>query len=419
MSQTLLPQNPFEKTSEALKLLFTEEFPERLKHPSAGASEEPSQGRSQQNSSNEQRSSGKGAPPAPGDGNNTTKPLSKLAEFVHAEIADAFPTEVDFKPLPVLPFATLLKAAEAPPPQTIVENFLRRGDVGMIGAKAKEKKSMFIAQLALAVESGRTFLSLKTEKTKVLLIDGELRPHDLGKRLKKIAGPNADSVQNLLVHSSRANPEGGGFDAILEQINAQPELDDVGFIIFDPLYRYIPAGSEMDCAVMQCQLELLQRFAAERNAAVLLVHHFPKGSRSSNSHIEQTAGSSVISRMIDSLITLTRNNSANCTNIEFTTRHFQEPEKMVARWLNNRFMIDPSVKPDSGVVNAQTESKRKNMSLLLAKIPPEGIPKKVLQKSTEEYIKKSTCYNYINELEKDRQIRFEGETVFKVTPTVD
>ncbi|MBL9160634.1 MAG: AAA family ATPase [Verrucomicrobiales bacterium] len=418
MSQTLLPQNKIEETQKALRSLFAEEFPEKLKHPSAGASEEPSQGRNQQNSSNEQHSSGKGAPPAPGDGISRPEQLSELQKLVKGILPEASPIEVKHEPLPFLSFASLLEAAETPPPQTVVENFLRRGDVGMIGAKAKEKKSMFVAQLALAVESGRTFLSLKTEKTKVLLIDGELRPHDLGKRLKKIAGPNADSVQNLLVHSSRANPESGGFDTILEQIKAQPELDDVGFFIFDPLYRYIPAGSEMDCAVMQFQLELLQRFASERDAAVLLVHHFPKGSRSSNSHIEQTAGSSVISRMIDSLITLTRNNSANCTNIEFTTRHFQEPEKMVARWFNNRFMIDPSVKPDSGVVNAQTKSKRKNMSLLLAKIPSEGIPKKVLQKSTEEYIKKSTCYNYLKELEQDRQIRIEGEFVFKVIPTV-
>lgn len=362
------------------------------------------------------------APPPPLPLDDCVSPpeqKSPLKEFVHSQLNGNPSAELECKPLTVQTFGSLLNAAEAEPPQTIVEKFLRLGDVSMIGAKAKEKKSFFVLQLAMSIASGRTFLSLQTTKTKVLYVDGEFSPHDLGTRLKRMCGEESpDYSQNLLFHTSRAHPEEKSyFPYILKNIEAQPELDNVGLFIFDPFYRYVVAGTEIDCAVMARNFEELQSFAFQRNAAVLLVHHFPKGSRSSNSHIEQIAGSSTISRSLDSLITLTRNNTPDCTNVEFTTRHFREPKKMVIRWLFNRFMVDPSVSPDSGQINAQSEKKRERKAALLERIPPEGIDKSELQSNCETIeIKRSTFYAYLKELENVGQIKIEEEKVFKTLP---
>ncbi|MAS96102.1 MAG: hypothetical protein CMO55_23110 [Verrucomicrobiales bacterium] len=333
------------------------------------------------------------------------KPAGQVAQMLDVAVAES---QLETTGLPLeggaitpLPIRTASELQEyykhTAPPEPVIEGVIRKGEVGMIGGRAKCKKSLLATQIAFGVAQGKPVFGLQTKETKVAIIDFELSPHNAASRCQMIGG-NLEGEDRVMIYNFIENFDDPFYiEQVTRRIEAQPRLDDVGLFIFDPLYHMVKPGTEIDNGAMTAVMRHLKRFAIERNVAVLVVHHFPKGDRSGHHHPDQVAGSSAIGRAIESLITVNRHaKGADCTTLAFTARHNKEPEARVIRWVGTRFVLDATVEPNERESLKSQEQEAEMQMLMLSMVPSEGIASAALRDKAMETlgISKSCYYNY-------------------------
>ena len=171
-------------------------------------------------------------------------------------------------------------------PAYIIDNILRQGEVALLGAESKSRKSWLAQDAGFAVAAGLPWLAdvngangFATAQARVHVFDLELNPSEMRYRFAKARGNRfAESPEDAAAMTARVVPyslDGLNVSQILpmlEQLKATVEPGDL--VIVDCLYRLCPDGNEV--APLAEILETVKRFAAETKTGVILIDHFRK-----------------------------------------------------------------------------------------------------------------------------------------------
>jgi len=285
-----------------------------------------------------------------------------VADLIAEKGRDALPVIIDAmmnaEPMPqqaeaqavnsddVISAATLL-ATEPPPPDQIIENVIDRGDKMAAIGSSKSQKSFIIKQLMMAIATGTTFAGL-TARTprRVLYVNLEIRGHHFHRRLIRMArkaGINAELLgKNLFIVNVRdrrgATITTADIEAIAQKIKAE-------VIVLDPLYK-LHEGDENLAADMKPLMKEFDRITEATGAAIVFVHHDPKGSPGDRKGVDRGAGSSVVGRDYDAAIFLTPHRSEiGAVVVEFITRNYAPREPAVIRWDDGAFTLAADLEP--------------------------------------------------------------------------
>ena len=171
-------------------------------------------------------------------------------------------------------------------PPVIIAGFLRWGEVLLLGAESKSRKSWLAQDAGFCVAAGSPWLAdesgangFATVKARVHVLDLELNPSEMRYRFAKArANRFADSPDAAAAMTASVAPyslDGLNVAAILpllSELEGSVEPGDV--VIVDCLYRLCPDGNEV--APVAAIFETIKRFAADTKAGVILVDHFRK-----------------------------------------------------------------------------------------------------------------------------------------------
>ena len=91
---------------------------------------------------------------------------------------------------------------------------------------------------------------------------------------------------------------------------------------------------------------MLDNLVTETGAAVMLVHHFPKGKQSNKPLVDRLVGSGVIGRDADTIIGLTEHGMKDCLKMEFVLRNFSDPGDLTLERQLPRFIIRDDLDPN-------------------------------------------------------------------------
>lgn len=192
--------------------------------------------------------------------------------------------------------------------EPIIENFLNRKEFMLLHATAKVGKSMLALNIGLSVATGRDFLGMVTNKSKVLYLQTEIANTSLKDRIENMLdGFDEESYDNassnLLIANNRIRlDEPEGIELIKKELTSiQPNL-----LIIDPLYD-LHRKNEDNATEMAPLLSDLREIARSCDCAIILIHHQGKRGESSTGNPGHACrGSSAFADVPDISISLTK-----------------------------------------------------------------------------------------------------------------
>jgi hypothetical protein len=195
-------------------------------------------------------------------------------------------------------------------PPFVIDGFLRQGELLLLGAESKSRKSWLTQDAGFSVAIGSPWLAdpdgangFPTRKARVHVLDLELSPSEMryrfakarGNRLAESPADAAEMTAQIAAYSldglnvSEIRP-------ILAELKSTVVTGDL--VIVDCLYRLCPDGNEVrEVAEI---LETLKRFASDTQAGLILVDHFRKAgdekarNRFAGSFVKQASASTLV-----------------------------------------------------------------------------------------------------------------------------
>lgn len=224
-----------------------------------------------------------------------------------------------------------------PSPDQIIEGMIEPGDKAGVIASAKRKKTWFVTQLATCVASGRPFLGWAVPKPRrVLVVQPEIKAAHYHRRLRYMAEAMRINSGDLGDRLGIVNARGTPIDAsaILRlAVQFRAEL-----VIVDPLYK-ITEGDENKAEDVKPTLAAFDQIATRTGAAVLWVHHDSKGTPGDRDARDRGAGSNILIRDVDQLLTLTpHRDDPEATVVETLARNHRDMEPKTITWENGCFI---------------------------------------------------------------------------------
>lgn len=187
----------------------------------------------------------------------------------------------------------ILAAADAPDPDWLIDGLVPTGGVVLLVGRPKSGKSTFARALAVAVAQGRPFLERQVRHGPVLLLSLEDRPRDVGRHLRFLGLTPQDP---LLVATAVDRPE-----RLREWVAAhRPTL-----VVVDTVGRLVRLKDAGAYAEVVGALEGVLRLARESGAALVLLHHAPKGS-DGRDPVDAPLGSTAFAGTADVILHLKR-----------------------------------------------------------------------------------------------------------------
>lgn len=197
----------------------------------------------------------------------------------------------------------------------------------ILGSPPKSGKSFFVLGMLIAICQGIPFLGRETKKVRVAYFALEDSPRRIKERIANLMGSeNYEDLEFLDIfwqvpRINIPNSEGK------YTFKLTPENDFLAFldkyckwhriIIIDVFQSVrVGAGQRNLYESEYKELQTLQRWAQENKVALILVHHFKKGSQGLDP-MERISGSAGVAGAADTLITIERNSRSD-TDATFT-----------------------------------------------------------------------------------------------------
>lgn len=230
-------------------------------------------------------------------------------------------------------------SSESPPLDPIFAGMFDRGDKVVVAAAPKMRKTFMFTQMALCLAACRPFLKWEpTKPGRALLVQFEMKPEHFHRRVREVAralkiGPD-DIGDRLHIISMR------GLSADLPGIEQQAKALGADVIILDPLYKLIE-GDENASYDMKPLLRHFDQIAERVGAALVYIHHDPKGSPGDRNIRDRGAGSNTLIRDCDVLITLTahQNEDIDVAVVGILQRNYPPQEDFSVRWCGGAFEV--------------------------------------------------------------------------------
>ena len=228
----------------------------------------------------------------------------------------------------------------------VVEGIIRQQEVGALIAGSKAFKTSTILALAASIAVGRMWLgTFQTRQSRVLYIDNEMNPETLARRLRAIASAlgieRSELNDTFHVWSLRGQLKDiYSFDADFRRF----PVGHYGLIVFDSLYKALPKDcDENSNTAMGAVFNKLDFYAKLTGAAILIVHHQPKGDMSGRDVIDMGSGAGAIGRAVDTMLVLRRHQDTDCAVLQCKTRTSKEPDPLALRFIYPVWTYDGSL----------------------------------------------------------------------------
>jgi len=174
------------------------------------------------------------------------------------------PLDELFKPLP-----TYLAELPADSYEWIIEGFMARGSLTIVGGNSKAGKTVLATNVAMAVATGTPFLGMPTTTNAVLWLAYEESEAERGAVLKMYDS----QPDNLYVTHEKLyldSPEA------MEKIRYWIRKTGAGLVIIDPLYGACQADSLGDGRTARATLTPLKEICRTENVTAWVLHHLTK-----------------------------------------------------------------------------------------------------------------------------------------------
>jgi hypothetical protein len=264
-----------------------------------------------------------------------------------------------------VPFGAIRRAFRTLRPY-VIDGLLRRGEVMNIIAAPKVGKSLISLDLARAIISGGKFIGkFPCAKGRILIIDNELHAETIAYRVPQTAAAlniPIDRVDRLIEYDVlRGNP----VDLYqLEQRLRDIHPRSVKAIILDAFYKFMPEDTQENSNADYTRLyNVVDKYAALTDAAIVLIHHTSKGVQFEKDVTDVGAGAGAQSRAADTHFVLRQHEDDGVVIVEAVTRSFKAPESFCARMKFPRWELAPDSDPTmykGAAKEKEREEKRTN-----------------------------------------------------------
>jgi hypothetical protein len=220
----------------------------------------------------------------------------------------------------------------------IIHGLLRQGETMNVIAPPKAGKSWLVADLSIAIASGRRWLeTFDVERGRVLIIDNELHGETIAKRLPMVGDarkiPWADYSDRLHVETLRdAGAACPLFD--LAPYFARFDAGQFRMIVLDAFYRFLPPGESENDNALQTQLyNFIDQQAARLQCCFVVIHHTSKGTQAGKAITDIGAGGGAWPRAADThlVLRLGEYGGGDACVMEAATRSWQAPKPLPMR----------------------------------------------------------------------------------------
>ncbi len=245
----------------------------------------------------------------------------------------------------------------------VVDGLFRQGETCNLISASKIGKSWLGYSLLLSVAAGRPWLGqFNTASGKVLLIDNELHPSTLAKRIPKVAEAmelfESEYQDDLDIWPLRGQLRS------LAELGAEFKQIPQGqykLILFDAKYRFATSGSsENDNAAETQTYNLLDQYADQLEAALVLIHHSSKGSQTDKRVTDVGSGAGAQSRAADCHLVLREHDEADVVVLDAAVRSFKPVEPLALRWQFPLWL--PAADVDAGKLRGNLSKKEQQQA---------------------------------------------------------
>jgi len=217
----------------------------------------------------------------------------------------------------------------------VLEGLLRTGEILNLVASPKTGKSWLVADLAIAVATGRVWLGLfAATPGDVLLIDNELDGSTLANRIPKVAAARNTAIDAFSDAVYVETLRGNLADIFqLEEYFDEVEPGRFALIILDALFRFMPSDmDENSNGAMTAVYNRLDQYARRLQSAIAVVHHTSKGLQGDKSVTDVGAGAGSQSRAADAHLVLRPHQEENVFVLDAAVRSWPPVRPRCLRW---------------------------------------------------------------------------------------
>ena len=219
--------------------------------------------------------------------------------------------------------------------RSVIDGLVRIGETANVISDPKIGKSWLSYGLDLSVASGRKWLeTFATKRGRVLHIDNELHPETIAHRIPVVADAMGipsdeyhDAIDVVCLRGALASYADLG-PRLIDHVGAKEYI----LITIDAHYRMLGDMSENDNAAMAGIFNLIDQYAAQTQAAWILIHHTSKGSQAEKAITDIGAGAGSQSRAADTHMVLRRHEEREHVVLDAEVRSFPPVEPLTIRW---------------------------------------------------------------------------------------
>ena len=199
-------------------------------------------------------------------------------------------------------------------PLYVIDDFVRRGELLLVAAESKSRKSWLVQDAGFAVASGEPWLANDagesghlTRQATVHVFDLELDQAEMRFRFAKARAnrfTTADEQHDITKRFNHYSFDGFQPLQILAALDELKQIVQAGdLVLVDCLYRLQADGNET--SLVAAIMDTLKQFAKDTKCAVLLVDHFRKAgddkarNRIAGSFVKSASASSIVAIEVD------------------------------------------------------------------------------------------------------------------------
>jgi hypothetical protein len=307
--------------------------------------------------------------------------------------------------LPAIVDAAEFCASEIALPRELVYGVLYQSMKLLVGGGSKTFKTWVLIDLGLSVAFGEPWLSFKTGRGRVLIVNFEIPSAFFQRRILAVA--RAKSITLAPGHFDLWNLRGhcSSYVELFPRIIAATRDRGYVLIILDPIYKLYGRTDENSAGDVAALMNAIEGLTVDTGAAVACGSHYAKGNAAGKEAIDRISGSGVFARDPDSILNFTRHEEPDAFTVEATLRNSPPIDPFVVRWQYPLMRRDESLDPAK--LKQQHGRPPKHTEAKLLDVLKGGKKRKKLSTTawqkecwSEKGIPKSTFYELLEKVKK-------------------
>ena len=216
---------------------------------------------------------------------------------------------------------------ELPPKnEEIIEGILRVAHVMNIGGPSKAGKSFALINLGISLATGAHWMHHKCRKSKILHVDLEVERPSFIHRVSDVAKAKGLPLSELGDNHNFVAARGNDAVDILKGVEIYLQADTYDVLIIDPLFKIDTNAKENEADSMKMLFRSLNRMAVKYQCSIIIASHFRKGTNDDKPSMDKIAGSGVMGRDPDAILTLNPDSKDETKfTLSYDLREFKSP----------------------------------------------------------------------------------------------